>query len=352
MFLNGLKAENNTKRPIVGIKSFIRLFGITAALIKVSVAQEERESSSDSEFTAPVTANRTYWIPPSGSTFKVGGSLSTSSLPPHLLTHKEMLQQYWVDRLSRHMDAYDVDLGFIKKHATRNYDHVLALEEDNRRTMPPRRLKQRAVERLVKNQLAKAITEMLHTQNSLKFHAIKLNRLWGVVDYVALVRENRVGCLNRKGTGEDKVTVAAYTLEGHGHEMVEWNITDKKKLEEILIVCDFPEVFSDDFTGLPPMREIELRIDLIPEALPVLNHYERLVGYYRRFIENFSKIAKPLTLLTQKNKKYEWGDKQEEAFLILKEKLCNAPVLALPDGLNDFVVYCDASNQGFGCVLM
>ncbi|GJX09294.1 putative reverse transcriptase domain-containing protein [Tanacetum coccineum] len=46
------------------------------------------------------------------------------------------------------------------------------------------------------------------------------------------------------------------------------------------------------------------------------------------------------------------GDKQDEAFQILKEKLCNAPVLALPDGPDDFVVYCDASKQGFGCVLM
>ncbi|GKG00633.1 putative reverse transcriptase domain-containing protein, partial [Tanacetum coccineum] len=69
--------------------------------------------------------------------------------------------------------------------------------------------------------------------------------------------------------------------------------------------------------------------------------------YYRRFIKNFSKIAKPLTLLTQKNKAYVWGDKQDEAFQILKEKLCNAPVLA-----DDFVVYCDASKQGFGSVLM
>nr|GFC64679.1 putative reverse transcriptase domain-containing protein [Tanacetum cinerariifolium] len=77
-----------------------------------------------------------------------------------------------------------------------------------------------------------------------------------------------------------------------------------------------------------------------------------LAGYYQRFIENFSNIAKPLTQLTQKNKAYVWGDKQEEDFCILKEKLCNAPVLALPDGPNDFVVYCDASNQGFGCVLM
>nr|GEX04036.1 hypothetical protein [Tanacetum cinerariifolium] len=71
-----------------------------------------------------------------------------------------------------------------------------------------------------------------------------------------------------------------------------------------------------------------------------------------RFIENFFKIAKPLTMLTWNNKTYVWGDKQEESFRILKEKLCNAPVLALPDGPNDFVVYCDASNQGFGCVLM
>ncbi|GKF01169.1 putative reverse transcriptase domain-containing protein, partial [Tanacetum coccineum] len=77
-----------------------------------------------------------------------------------------------------------------------------------------------------------------------------------------------------------------------------------------------------------------------------------LASYYRRFIENFSKIANPLTLLTQNNKTYVWGDKQEKAFHILKEKLCNAPVLALPDGPNDFVVYCDASKQGFGCMLM
>ncbi|GJX79951.1 putative reverse transcriptase domain-containing protein [Tanacetum coccineum] len=74
-----------------------------------------------------------------------------------------------------------------------------------------------------------------------------------------------------------------------------------------------------------------------------------LAGYYRRFIENFSKIAKPLTSLTQKNQKYEWGEKQEEAFQTLKDNLCNAPILSLPDGVEDFVVYCDASNQGLGC---
>ncbi|GJR34438.1 putative reverse transcriptase domain-containing protein [Tanacetum coccineum] len=89
-----------------------------------------------------------------------------------------------------------------------------------------------------------------------------------------------------------------------------------------------------------------------PESSTEIRSFLGLAGYYRRFIENFSKIAKPLTLLTQKNKTYVWGDEQDEAFRILKEKLCNAPVLALPDGPDDFVVYCDASKQGFGCVLM
>ncbi|GJV99687.1 putative nucleotidyltransferase, ribonuclease H [Tanacetum coccineum] len=75
-------------------------------------------------------------------------------------------------------------------------------------------------------------------------------------------------------------------------------------------------------------------------------------SYYRRFIANFSKIAKPLTLLTQKNKKDEWGVEQEVAFQSLKDNLCNASILSFPDDVEDFVVYCDASNQGLSCVLM
>ncbi|GJW03635.1 putative reverse transcriptase domain-containing protein [Tanacetum coccineum] len=69
-------------------------------------------------------------------------------------------------------------------------------------------------------------------------------------------------------------------------------------------------------------------------------------------LSNFSKIAKPPHPVDSKNKAYVWGDKQDEAFQILKVKLCNAPVLALPDGPDDFVVYYDASIQGFGCVMM
>ncbi|KAI3682657.1 hypothetical protein L1987_82781 [Smallanthus sonchifolius] len=63
-------------------------------------------------------------------------------------------------------------------------------------------------------------------------------------------------------------------------------------------------------------------------------------------------IAQPLTALTQKGKAYNWGDNQESTFQHLKQKLCSAPILALPEGTDDFVVYCDASIQGLGCVLM
>ncbi|GJS20747.1 putative nucleotidyltransferase, ribonuclease H [Tanacetum coccineum] len=64
----------------------------------------------------------------------------------------------------------------------------------------------------------------------------------------------------------------------------------------------------------------------------------RLAGYYHRFIENFSKIAKSLTILTQKSKTFDWGKEQELAFQTLKDKLCNVTVLALPDGPKDFVL--------------
>nr|GEX14009.1 putative reverse transcriptase domain-containing protein [Tanacetum cinerariifolium] len=71
-----------------------------------------------------------------------------------------------------------------------------------------------------------------------------------------------------------------------------------------------------------------------------------------RFIKGFSKIAKPMTELTQKDKNFDWGEEQESAFQLLKQKLCDAPILALPEGSDDFVVYCDASIKGLGVVLM
>nr|GFB19479.1 hypothetical protein [Tanacetum cinerariifolium] len=69
-----------------------------------------------------------------------------------------------------------------------------------------------------------------------------------------------------------------------------------------------------------------------------------LTGYYRRFIEFFSKIAKSLTISTQKCKTFDWGEEQELAFQTLKDKLCNAPVLALTEGLKDFVLKIHEKN--------
>ncbi|GJY14390.1 putative reverse transcriptase domain-containing protein [Tanacetum coccineum] len=152
----------------------------------------------------------------------------------------------------------------------------------------------------------------------------------------------------------------------------------EQKLKDIVIVRNFSEVFPNDLSRLPPSREIEFRIDLIPGVMPVVKSLYRLTPsemeelssqlrelqdkgfirtsssqwgasvlfikkkdglaeYYRRFIENFSKIAKSLTILTQKSKTYDWGEEHERAFQTLKNKLCNAPVLALLDGLEDFV---------------
>ncbi|GJZ78132.1 putative reverse transcriptase domain-containing protein, partial [Tanacetum coccineum] len=75
-------------------------------------------------------------------------------------------------------------------------------------------------------------------------------------------------------------------------------------------------------------------------------------GYYRRFIEGFSKIAKSMTKLTQKGIKFDWGEKEENTFQLIKQNLCSAPILDLPEGSEDFVVYCDASHKGLGVVLM
>jgi hypothetical protein len=77
-----------------------------------------------------------------------------------------------------------------------------------------------------------------------------------------------------------------------------------------------------------------------------------LVGYYRRFIKDFSKIAKPMTRLLEKNKDFDWTEECQVSFEELKKRLTSAPVLILPDITKKFDIYCDASRQRLGCVLM
>ncbi|GKD01327.1 putative reverse transcriptase domain-containing protein, partial [Tanacetum coccineum] len=157
--------------------------------------------------------------------------------------------------------------------------------------------------------------------------------------------------------------ILIYSKSEEEHEVHLKTILDllkKEKLYAKFSKCEFwlkevqflGHVVNRDGIHVDPSKVESVKNWKTPESSTEIRSFLGLAGYYRRFIENFSKMAKPLTLLTQKNKPYVWGDKQDEAFRVMKEKLCNAPVLALPDGLDDFVVYCDASKQGFGCVLM
>ncbi|XP_075092520.1 uncharacterized protein LOC142172747 [Nicotiana tabacum] len=205
-------------------------------------------------------------------------------------------------------------------------------------------------------------------------------------------------------------------------------------LQSVPIVNEFPEVFPEDLPGIPPYREIDFGIDLLPgtktisippyrmapaelkelkvqlkdlldkgfirpsdhklyakfskcefwlklvaflghiisgegvkvdsQKIEAVKNWPRptsvsdirsflgLAGYYRRFVEGFSSISSPLTRLTQKKVKFQWSDACEKSFEELKKRLTSAPVLTLPEGNEGFVVYCDASGVGLGCVLM
>jgi hypothetical protein len=89
-----------------------------------------------------------------------------------------------------------------------------------------------------------------------------------------------------------------------------------------------------------------------PKSVTEIRSFLGLAGYYRWFIENFSRIAKPMTELLKSNTPYVWSDKCEASFQELKTRLITTPVLTLSDASKDFVVYCDASRQGLSCVLM
>ncbi|GJS47676.1 putative reverse transcriptase domain-containing protein [Tanacetum coccineum] len=217
----------------------------------------------------------------------------------------------------------------------------------------------------------------------------------------------------------------------------------EKRLKDVPTVRDFPEVFPEDLPGLPPVRQVEFQIDLVPGAAPIARASYRLArsemeeliddlfdqlqgssvysnidlrsGYHQlrvcdedipktafrtryghyefqvmpfeltnalivfmdlmnrlskvqflghvidsegihvdpaKIDKGFSKIAKPMTKLTQKSVKFNWGENEETAFQTLKQKLCSAPILALTEGSENFIVYYDASHKGLGAVLM
>ena len=85
-----------------------------------------------------------------------------------------------------------------------------------------------------------------------------------------------------------------------------------------------------------------------PRSVTEIRSFLGLAGYYKRFIEGFSKIAKPMTELLEKGKTFEWTLKREASFQELKKRLTTAPVLTMPNMEKSFSIYCDASGQGLG----
>ncbi|GKC25829.1 putative reverse transcriptase domain-containing protein [Tanacetum coccineum] len=116
-------------------------------------------------------------------------------------------------------------------------------------------------------------------------------------------------------------------------------------------------VFIDDILIYSKSRKeheghLKLILKLLKEEELYAKFSKCLAGYYQRFIEGFSKIARPMTKLTQKSMKFDWGEKVEAVFKLLKQKLCSALILALLEGSENFLVYYDASHKGLGAILM
>ena len=137
-------------------------------------------------------------------------------------------------------------------------------------------------------------------------------------------------------------------------------ILRKEKLYGKWSKCEF-WLRQVQFLGLVIGRE-GIMVD--PAKIEAVSNWERpktptevrsflgLAGYYRKFVQDFVKIATPLTKLTRKTEKFEWTDKCEKSFQELKRRLITTPVLALPNEKGEFVIYSDASQKGLGCVLM
>ncbi|GKB30599.1 putative reverse transcriptase domain-containing protein [Tanacetum coccineum] len=155
----------------------------------------------------------------------------------------------------------------------------------------------------------------------------------------------------------DDILIYSRNKEEHAnHLRIILELLKKEKLYAKFSKCDFwihivqflGHLIDSQGLHVDPAKIEAVKNWASPTTPTEIRQFLGLAGYYRRFIEGFSKIAKSLTELTQKNKKYIWGEDQESAFQLLKQKLCEAPILALPEGNDDFVVYCDASHQGLG----
>src|ERR687886_644546 len=150
----------------------------------------------------------------------------------------------------------------------------------------------------------------------------------------------------------DDILIYSKTEEEHReHLRLVLELLKKEQLYAKFSKCDFwiksvqflGHVVSSQGIHVDPAKIAAIKNWEVPKSPTEIKSFLGLAGYYRRFIKDFSKIAGPLTKLTRKDVPYKWDDAQEAAFQKLKQLLCQAPVLTLPEGSEDFVVYCDAS---------
>jgi hypothetical protein len=111
-------------------------------------------------------------------------------------------------------------------------------------------------------------------------------------------------------------------------------------------------IINRDGQSVDPKKVAAILDWKAPKDVRGIKSFIRMVGYYRRFIEGFSKIARPMTTLMQNKVELKWTPACQESFETLKKKLTIAPVLILLDVHKPFSVYCDASYTELGCVLM
>ncbi|GKA99145.1 putative reverse transcriptase domain-containing protein [Tanacetum coccineum] len=159
----------------------------------------------------------------------------------------------------------------------------------------------------------------------------------------------------------DDILIYSRNKEEHvNHLRIILELLKKEKLYAKFSKCDFwisivqflGHLIDSQGLHVDPAKIEAVKNWASPTTPIEICQFSGLAGYNRRFIKYFSKIAKSLTKLTQKNKKYIGGEDQEPAFQLLKQKLYEAPILALLEGNDDFVVYCDASHQGLGAHIL
>ncbi|KAJ9541044.1 hypothetical protein OSB04_027550 [Centaurea solstitialis] len=159
----------------------------------------------------------------------------------------------------------------------------------------------------------------------------------------------------------DDILVYSKSKEDHeAHLRITLETLQSKKLYAKFSKCEFwleqvaflGHIISGEGIKVDPAKVESISNWPKPKNVSEVRSFLGLAGYYRRFVENFSKIALPLTRLLRKGVKFVWGEDQEKSFEELRKRLITTPILALPSGSEGFQIYSDASKSGLGCVLM